>query len=43
MAKIEHVSRGFERQTGAARREKERRETHREDRRESEQDDRRDT
>ena len=43
MAKVEHVSRGFERQTGAARREKERHETRREDRREGEEEDRRDT
>ena len=42
MAKVEHISRGFERQTSAARREKERHETHREDRREGEEEDRRD-
>jgi len=43
MAKVEHVSRGFERQTGAARREKERHETHRKERREGESEDRRDS
>ena len=43
MAKVEHISRGFERQAGATRREKERHETRRENHREGEQDDRRDT
>ena len=43
MAKIEHISRGFERQAGATRREKERHDTHREDRREGEEEDRRDS
>ena len=43
MAKVEHSSRGFVRQTSATRREKERHETRREDRREGEEEDRRDT
>jgi hypothetical protein len=43
MAKVEHISRGFERQAGATRREAERREARGRERHEQEEEDRRDS